>query len=82
MRNRKSSKGEAASTGEGGKKLGNKIDDFLSNGMDPDEVGHIVLEGMMQGKFWIFTHPKLLKLYREQNEMMDENGMLSMGKLA
>ncbi len=82
VRNRKSSKGEAASAGEGGKKLGNKIDDFLSNGMDPDEVGHIVLEGMMQGKFWIFTHPKLLKLYREQNEMMDENGMLSMGKLA
>lgn len=81
VRNRTASKGEAARSGDGGKKLGDKIGDFLSNGMDPDEVGHIVLEAMMQGKFWIFTHPKLLKLYREQNEMMDENGMLSMGKL-
>ncbi len=81
VRNRKAVKGEVSEGGEASKKLGDKIGNFLANGMDPDEVGHIVLNGMMEGKFWIFTHPKLLKLYREQNEMMDENGMLSMGKL-
>jgi hypothetical protein len=29
----------------------------------------------------MFTHPKLLKLYQEQIELMDPDGMLSMGRL-
>lgn len=85
VRNRKTaaaaSSGEVAPLAADGKKLGDKIGDFLSKGMDPDEVGHIVLDGMMHGRFWMFTHPKLLKLFREQVEMMDPDGLLSMGKL-
>ena len=81
VRNRKASIGEIAPPGDAGKKLGGKITDFLANGMDPDEVGRIALDGIVHGKFWIFTHPKLLKLYHEQIEMMDPDGMLSMGRL-
>jgi len=81
VRNRKAAQGEVAQAGEAGKKLGSKIGDFLSNGMDPDEVGRIVLDGIVNGRFWMFTHPRLLKLYREQIEMMDPDGMLSQGRL-
>jgi hypothetical protein len=81
VRNREASIGEIAPPGDAGKKLGSKITDFLASGMDPDEVGRIVLDGIVHGKFWMFTHPKLLKLYQEQIEMMDPDGMLSMGRL-
>jgi len=49
--------------------------------MDPDDVGRIVLDGIMTGRFWMFTHPKLLKLYQEQIDLMDPEGLLSQGRL-
>lgn len=82
VRNRKAAKGEVAKAGSAGKKLGSKMNDFLTSGMDPDDVGRIVLDGMMTGRFWMFTHPKLLKLYQEQIDMMDPDGLLSQGRLA
>lgn len=82
VRNRRASKGEVAPAGDAGKKLGSKMNDFLSKGMDPDEVGRIVLDGIMTGRFWMFTHPRLLRLYREQIELMDPDGALSEGRLA
>jgi len=82
VRNRKASKGEVAVAGDAGKKLGSKMNDFLSNGMDPADVGKIVLDGIMTGRFWMFTHPKLLKLYQEQIDLMDPDGSLSQGRLA
>lgn len=82
VRNRRAAKGEVAPSGDAGKKLGSKMNDFLASGMDPDEVGRIVLDGIVTGRFWIFTHPKLLRLYREQIEMMDSDGLLSQGRLA
>jgi len=72
---------EITDSGSVGKKLGTKMVDFLANGMEPDEVGRIVLDGIVTGRFWMFTHPKLLRLYREQVDMMDPDGLLSMGKL-
>ncbi len=82
VRNRKASKGEVAEAGAAGKKLGSKMNDFLANGMDPDDVGKIVLDGIMTGRFWMFTHPKMLKLYQEQIDLMDPDGSLSQGRLA
>jgi NAD(P)-dependent dehydrogenase (short-subunit alcohol dehydrogenase family) len=72
---------EVTDAGAAGKKLGTKMADFLSKGMDPDEVGRIVLDGIVTGRFWMFTHPKMLAIYREQIDMMDPDGLLSMGKL-
>ena len=82
VRNRRDSRGEEARRGDEGKKLGSKMNDFLSNGMDPDEVGRIVLDGMLEGRFWMFTHPKILRLHTEQNELMNFDGSLSQGRLA
>jgi len=31
---------------------------LLDSGMDPDEAGAIVLDGIRQGRFWIFSHPQ------------------------
>ncbi len=73
---------EPGDSGAAGKKLGSKMADFLAKGMDPDEVGRIVLDGIVTGKFWMFTHPKILAIYREQIEMMDPDGLLSIGKFA
>jgi NAD(P)-dependent dehydrogenase (short-subunit alcohol dehydrogenase family) len=39
---------EAASTAQAG---------LLKSGIDPDEAGRILLDGIRQGRFWIFTHP-------------------------
>ncbi len=83
---RRAAKGDSeagsARPDKAGKKLGSKMGDFLANGMDPDEVGRIVLDGIVHGKFWIFTHPKILRLYHEQIAMMDADGSLSQGRLA
>lgn len=82
VRNRRAARGEAAAPSSAGKKLGGKMSDFLSRGMDPDEVGHIVLDGIVHGRFWMFTHPRLLQLLREQNDLMELDGSLSQGRLA
>lgn len=33
-------------------------DGLLRSGMDPDEAGRIVLDGVTEGRFWIFSHPQ------------------------
>jgi NAD(P)-dependent dehydrogenase (short-subunit alcohol dehydrogenase family) len=81
VRNRRAASGEPARTSAAGRKLGGKISDVLSKGMDPDEVGRIVLDGIVHGRFWMFTHPKLLRMVREQNELMESDGTLSRARL-
>ena len=72
---------DRATGSEPGKKLGGKMGNALTSGMDPDQVGKLVLEAMLSDRFWIFTHKGLLKHAREQSEMMEDDGMLSRGKL-
>jgi NAD(P)-dependent dehydrogenase (short-subunit alcohol dehydrogenase family) len=82
VRNRRAAAGVTAAPSDSGKKLGSKMSNFLSKGMNPDEVGRIVLDGIVHGNFWIFTHPKLLKLLDEQHQQMHDNLTLSQGRLA
>ncbi|MDX2379020.1 MAG: SDR family NAD(P)-dependent oxidoreductase [Acidimicrobiia bacterium] len=82
VRHRREAEGETAGPSTAGKKLGGKMNEFLSNGMDPDEVGRIVLDGIVHGRFWMFTHPKLLGLLDRQIEAMELDGSLSRGQLA
>ena len=35
-------------------------------GMNPDEVGRLVLDGIRTGKFWILTHPRMAKIVTKQ----------------
>ncbi len=34
------------------------LSNSLAAGMDPDDVGHLVLDAVMNERFWILTHPK------------------------
>jgi len=50
---------------------------LLSGGMSPNEVGQIVLEGIRERRFWIFTHPDVVKgPIRERFEAMVRDGSL------
>jgi hypothetical protein len=49
--------------------------------MDPDDVGRLVLDAIVHGRFWILTHPKLLRLLRDQVDEMEPDGVLSQGRL-
>lgn len=50
---------------------------ILEGGLDPDEVGRIYLDGIRQGRFWIFTHPAWVEgPLKKRHEMMTTNGSL------
>jgi hypothetical protein len=34
--------------------------------MDSDEVGHLVLDAIRGGQFWILTHPGMAKIITKQ----------------
>ena len=50
---------------------------LLQTGMDPDDVGRIMLDGVRQGRFWIFSHPEWLEgPIRERFDAMIADGSL------
>ena len=49
----------------------------LEQGMDPDEVGRLVLEAIGSGRFWVLTHPRWTKAVRNQLDAMDDDGSLT-----
>lgn len=50
---------------------------LLSSGIDPDEAGRILLDGIRQGRFWIFTHPRWVDgSLKRRHEAMTSNGAL------
>jgi len=53
------------------------VQSALDNGMDPDDVGRIVLDGIQQETFWLFTHPQFGKTLRKQLEAMLDGGILT-----
>jgi NAD(P)-dependent dehydrogenase (short-subunit alcohol dehydrogenase family) len=60
-----------------GDKLGAMTANALAQGMDPDEVGRLVLDAIRHDRFWIFTEPRLLKLVRQQVDTMVDDGSLT-----
>jgi NAD(P)-dependent dehydrogenase (short-subunit alcohol dehydrogenase family) len=56
-----------ASDGAGAGKAAAGIQKMLEEqGMDPDEVGHLVLNAIRGGQFWILTHPGMAKIITKQ----------------
>ena len=53
-----------------GEKLGTKMAQALADGMEPDEVGQLVLDAIVHDRFWIFTDPRLLRHVQEQVDLM------------
>ncbi len=70
VESRRARRGQVTERTPQGDKLGGKMADALAGGMDPDEVGHLVLEGILNDTFWIFTDPRLLRHVQEQVEVM------------
>jgi NAD(P)-dependent dehydrogenase (short-subunit alcohol dehydrogenase family) len=61
-------------------KAANQIQAILEQGMDPDDVGRLVLEGMLDERFWILTHPHWTKAIQKQLDAMDADGSLTRGR--
>jgi len=74
---RRARRGQATGRTAEGDKVADKLVGALANGMDPDEVGHLVLEGILNDTFWIFTDPRLLRHVQAQVETMVNDGALS-----
>jgi NAD(P)-dependent dehydrogenase (short-subunit alcohol dehydrogenase family) len=60
-----------------GDKLSARIAQALADGMDPDDVGHLVLDAILHDRFWIFTDPTLLGHVQEQVDVMVTEGSLT-----
>jgi NAD(P)-dependent dehydrogenase (short-subunit alcohol dehydrogenase family) len=59
-----------------GERFWNMLSQTLSQGMDPDEVGRLVLDAVQTGRFWILTHPSMASLVQAQVEAMMGDGSL------
>jgi NAD(P)-dependent dehydrogenase (short-subunit alcohol dehydrogenase family) len=70
MDNRRARRGDTSPRTAQAEKLGDKMSQALAQGMQPDEVGHLVLDAILRDQFWIFTEPRLLKHLQEQVEVM------------
>ncbi len=63
---------KAHSDAEG--RAGANVQAALDQGMDPDEVGRIVLQGMRDERFWLFTHTWTAKLLSRQLDALALDG--------
>jgi NAD(P)-dependent dehydrogenase (short-subunit alcohol dehydrogenase family) len=59
-------------------RAGERIQRMLEEqGMDPDEVGRMVLDAVHQQRFWVLTHPRFNKLLTRQLEALTTDQSLS-----
>jgi len=58
-------------------KVARGIQDILENGMDPDEVGRMVLDSIKGNEFWILTHPHWTKAIQKQLDAMNDDRSLT-----
>ena len=62
---------------EQGEKFWDMLKGFLAEGMDPSEVGPMVLDAVRTDRFWVLTHPDMVKIARYQVEAMLNDGHLT-----
>jgi NAD(P)-dependent dehydrogenase (short-subunit alcohol dehydrogenase family) len=53
-----------------GKKFWDMLSKTLSEGMNPDEVGPMVLDAIVNERFWVLTHPEMASWVTQQAERM------------
>ncbi len=68
------------SDGKTSGKVASSIQATLEKGMDPDEVGRLVLEAIRANEFWILTHPRWTKAMQNQIDAMNDNRSLTNGR--
>ena len=62
---------------ETGKKFWDILSKSLAEGMNPDDVGPMVLDAVVNDRFWVLTHPDMASWVTKQNERMVADRMLS-----
>ncbi len=77
LRGETDTSGDGIATGAEAVKLNDRLGDALKDGMDPDEVGHMVLDAIRTDTFWILTNPGLAKQQHHQVAAMLEDRSLS-----
>jgi NAD(P)-dependent dehydrogenase (short-subunit alcohol dehydrogenase family) len=53
-----------------GEKFWKMLTDTLSSGMDPDEVGPMVVDAVRNDRFWVLTHPGMARYVQSQLDAM------------
>jgi len=53
------------------------VQGLLDKGMDPDEVGRLVLDGIQRDTFWLLTHPSFTKVLTRQLDALMADGSLT-----
>jgi NAD(P)-dependent dehydrogenase (short-subunit alcohol dehydrogenase family) len=67
---------EPARSSVEGDKLSETVSAALASGMNPDDVGRLVLDAILTDTFWVFTDPRLLRHVQEQvATMVDERAL-------
>jgi len=59
-----------------GERFWQMLTETLAQGMDPDDVGRLVLDAVRTGRFWVLTHPAMAGLVQAQVEAMTSDGSL------
>jgi len=60
-----------------GDKFWDMLKGYLAEGMDPADVGPMVLDAVRTNRFWVLTHPEMGKIARYQADAMLEDGHLT-----
>jgi len=81
VESRRARRGQPPLPSTEGDKLTTKMRAALASGMDPDDVGRLVLEAILDDTFWVFTDPRLLRQVQEQMDLMITDRALSRVRL-
>ena len=57
--------------------MAKEIQSMLEQGMQPDEVGRLVVDAIESDKFWVLTHPRWTKTVQKQLDAMNEDQSLT-----
>lgn len=60
-----------------GDKFWDMLKGYLAEGMDPADVGPMVLDAVRTNRFWVLTHPEMGKIARYQADAMLDDGHLT-----
>ena len=65
------------SDGEASGRVARSIQDILESGMDPNEVGEMVLAAIASEQFWVLTHTRWTKAVQNMLDAMNEDRTLT-----
>ena len=77
LESRRARRGVVAPRTREGDKVGGKLQEALAHGMDPDQVGELVLDAILHDTFWVFTDPRVLRHLEEQVAAMTDDRSLT-----